>query len=41
MVEVTGWKSVGAKLMDYAKAIQMHWEGAPPADQQQPELFND
>lgn len=41
MVEVTGWKSVGAKLMDYAKAIQMHWEAAPPADQQQPELFND
>lgn len=41
MVEVTGWKSVGAKLMDYAKAIQMHWEVAPPADQQQPELFND
>ncbi|WP_298301423.1 DNA gyrase/topoisomerase IV subunit A [Hydrotalea sp.] len=41
MVEVTGWKSVGAKLMDYAKAIQMHWEVAQPAAQQQPELFND
>lgn len=41
MVEVTGWKSVGAKLMDYAKAIQMHWENTSSANQQQPELFND
>jgi len=41
MVEVTGWKTVGAKLMDYAKAIQMHWETTTSSDQQQPELFNE
>ena len=26
MVEVMGWKAVGAKLMDYSKSIEMEWE---------------
>ncbi|MGL6067682.1 MAG: DNA gyrase/topoisomerase IV subunit A, partial [Sediminibacterium sp.] len=26
MVEVTGWKTVGAKLTDYSKTIEMEWE---------------
>lgn len=34
MVEVMGWKAVGAKLMDYSKSIEMAWEkkeeGQPP-----------
>jgi topoisomerase IV subunit A len=37
MVEVMGWKAVGAKLVDYNKSIEMEWEikDAP----QQPQLF--
>ena len=26
MVEVMGWKAVGAKLVDYNKSLQMEWE---------------
>ena len=26
MVEVMGWKAVGAKLMDFSKSIEMEWE---------------
>ena len=37
MVDVMGWKAVGAKLVDYKKNIMMEWEtGAKP---KQPELF--
>ena len=38
MVEVMGWKAVGAKLMDYSKSAEMQWEKATPKDSQ-PELF--
>ncbi len=26
MVDVMGWKAVGAKLVDYNKSLQMEWE---------------
>ncbi len=26
MVEVMGWKAVGAKMVDYNKSLQMEWE---------------
>jgi topoisomerase-4 subunit A len=26
MVEVMGWKAVGAKLVDFSKSIEMEWE---------------
>ena len=39
MVEVMGWKAVGAKLTDFSKTIEMEWEQAAPKDAA-PELFN-
>ena len=39
MVEVMGWKAVGAKLMDFSKSIEMEWEAKPKEDTNQPELF--
>jgi topoisomerase-4 subunit A len=39
MVEVMGWKAVGAKLTDYNKTIEMHWEQKHRDDNGQPELF--
>ncbi|MGN6618771.1 MAG: DNA gyrase/topoisomerase IV subunit A [Ilyomonas sp.] len=40
MVEVMGWKAVGAKLMDYSKSIEMEWEKAPENNNNNaPELF--
>jgi topoisomerase-4 subunit A len=39
MVEVMGWKAVGAKLMDYSKGIEMEWEQRPKEENPQPELF--
>jgi topoisomerase-4 subunit A len=38
MVEVMGWKAVGAKLVDYSKSLEMEWEKKEP-DAKQPELF--
>jgi topoisomerase-4 subunit A len=38
MVEVMGWKAVGAKLVDYNKNIMMEWE-VKVEDGKQPELF--
>ncbi len=38
MVEVMGWKAVGAKLTDFSKTIEMQWEQAAPKDAA-PELF--
>lgn len=38
MVEVMGWKAVGAKLTDFSKTIEMEWEQATPKDAA-PELF--
>ena len=37
MVDVMGWKAVGAKLVDYNKNIMMEWEVKQAAEQ--PELF--
>ncbi len=37
MVDVMGWKAVGAKLVDFNKNIMMEWE--PKGDARQPELF--
>jgi topoisomerase-4 subunit A len=39
MMEVTGWKTVGAKLMGYSKTAEMTWEELPKEDNVQPELF--
>jgi topoisomerase-4 subunit A len=39
MVEVMGWKAVGAKLTDFSKTIEMQWESKPKDDKAQPELF--
>ncbi len=39
MVEVMGWKAVGAKLTDFSKTIEMEWEQKPKDDNTQPELF--
>ena len=39
MVEVTGWKTVGTKLTDFHKSIEMHWQQNPKEDNTQPELF--
>ncbi len=38
MVEVMGWKAVGAKLTDFSKTIEMEWEQTAPKDAA-PELF--
>ncbi|MBD0277354.1 MAG: DNA gyrase/topoisomerase IV subunit A [Flavisolibacter sp.] len=38
MVEVMGWKAVGAKLVDFNKTIQMEWEVKEEVNKQ-PELF--
>lgn len=37
MVDVMGWKAVGAKLIDQNKNVMMEWE--VPLDGKQPELF--
>lgn len=39
VVEVMGWKAVGAKLADFTKSTQMEWEQTKPDNNQQPELF--
>ena len=39
MVEVMGWKAIGAKLMDFSKNVSMEWEARPKDDNNQPELF--
>ena len=39
MVEVMGWKAVGAKLMDYSKSVEMEWEKREEDGNKQPELF--
>jgi len=37
VVEVMGWKAVGAKLVDYSKSVEMEW--VRKKQSQQPELF--
>lgn len=39
MVEVMGWKAVGAKLTDYSKTIEMEWEQKAKEEGGQKELF--
>jgi topoisomerase-4 subunit A len=39
LVEVMGWKAVGAKLIDYSKSVVMEWEVKPKKDTEQQELF--
>lgn len=39
MVEIMGWKAVGAKLMDYSKTVEMEWENKTQDNNNQPELF--
>ena len=39
MVEVMGWKAVGAKLTEYSKSVEMEWEKKLERDNMQPELF--
>ena len=38
MVEVMGWKAVGAKLVDFSKSVQMEWVKTKESGKQ-PELF--
>jgi len=39
LVEVMGWKAVGAKLTEYSKSVEMEWEKQDDKDNLQPELF--
>jgi topoisomerase IV subunit A len=39
VVEVMGWRAVGAKLMEYSKSVEMEWERKARKDDGQPELF--
>jgi topoisomerase-4 subunit A len=38
LVEVMGWKAVGAKLVDYSKSVEMEWVKTKDSSKQ-PELF--
>ncbi len=39
VVEIMGWKAVGAKLADYTRSTRMEWEKSKPDNNIQPELF--
>ncbi len=39
MVEVMGWKAVGAKLTEYSKSVEMEWEKKEESDNPQGDLF--
>ena len=39
MVEVMGWKAVGAKLVDFSKSVEMEWEKPAEDNGGQGELF--
>lgn len=39
MVDVMGWKAIGAKLMEYTKSAEMQWE-EPSEENEQPSLFD-
>ncbi len=38
VVEVMGWRALGAKLVDFSKSVEMEWE-KKKSDKDQPELF--
>ncbi len=39
LVEVMGWKAVGAKLTEFSKSMEMEWEKKEHKEDGQPELF--
>ena len=39
MVEIMGWKAVGAKLTEYSKSVEMEWEKKVDEDNPQGDLF--
>ena len=39
MVELMGWRAIGAKLMNYSKTVEMEWEELPKDNNPQPKLF--
>lgn len=39
LVDVMGWKSVGAKLLDFSKSVEMEWEVKETGTTAQQELF--
>lgn len=39
ITEVMGWKTVGAKLLDYSKSTKFEWDHKPVVEDNQPELF--
>jgi topoisomerase-4 subunit A len=39
ITEVMGWKTVGAKLIDFTKSVEMEWEKTEKKDSDQPQLF--
>ncbi len=39
MVELMGWRAIGAKLMNYSKTVEMEWDELPKEENPQPELF--
>ena len=40
MVEITGWKTVGTKLVDFSKSVEMEWEVSAKGKKLQQELFD-
>jgi topoisomerase-4 subunit A len=40
LVEVMGWKAVGAKLTEFTKSVVMEWEKKGTQNNNQPELFD-
>jgi len=39
MVELMGWRAIGAKLMNFSSTTEMEWEEMPKEENPQPELF--
>ncbi|PZR24643.1 MAG: DNA gyrase/topoisomerase IV subunit A [Citrobacter freundii] len=39
VAEVAGWKTVGTKLLDFSKSVQMEWVKSKTDSNNQPELF--
>lgn len=39
IVEIMGWKAIGAKLLNFSKSVQMHWEEKPKEESNQGALF--
>jgi len=39
VVEVMGWRALGAKLADFTRSTEMEWEKKKGDDKNQPELF--